>query len=200
MVVFLVVDSPWQVIHENRTVLGPTVSDTSEKFCEMNRRVGLVPDPYEEDTAIPIEDPTDWAGDIMRRKRDRIRCDLRRDRASRRESERVVAPQDTRNPPERIRDNSEVWVSRRGRRVEQSVVLCRIRRHDERAARAHRFLQSCDQARGSARDRSDGAIGDVRQHQIPRPDSEACDLTYNLRRRPRTLRRPMRRPLASRRG
>ena len=200
MVVLLIVDSPWQALHENRTVLGPTVSDTGEKFCEMDRRVGLVADTHEEDTAVPIEDATDWAGDTMRRERDRIRCDLRRNRPSRGEGERVVAAQYTGESPERVRDNSEVRVSGRGRRVEQSVVFSGIRRHDKRALRAHCLLQSCEQARGSAFDRSHGAIGDVHQHHIARPDSEGCDLTCNVRRRPRALTCPMQGPLASRLG
>ena len=72
MVVLFVVDSLGQAVHENRTVLGPTVSDTCEKFCEMGRRVGLVPDPYEQDTGVPLEDASDWAGDAMRRECDRI--------------------------------------------------------------------------------------------------------------------------------
>ena len=53
MVVLFAVNSLWLAIHENRTVLEPTVSDTGEKFCKVDRRVGLVPDPYEEDTAVP---------------------------------------------------------------------------------------------------------------------------------------------------
>ena len=72
MVVLVVVDSLGQAVHENRIVLGPTVSDTCEKFCEMDRRVGLVPDRYEQDTGVPLEDASDWAGDAMRRECDRI--------------------------------------------------------------------------------------------------------------------------------
>ncbi len=65
MVVVFGVDSLGQAVHENRTALGLTVSETGEKFCEMDRRLGLVPDPYEQDAS-------DWAGDAMRRECDRI--------------------------------------------------------------------------------------------------------------------------------
>jgi hypothetical protein len=146
----------------------------------MERRVGVMADPEQEDLPVEVVDAADRASRDVRRERERIGGDPRRRGPEGRAGEGMVAPQRAGPSPERLGHGAEIGRGRGDPRIEGSLVVARPGRHDQRAVRPQGLEKGVDQAMGAARDRPHGPEGGVHEQDAAPRDPEGAELCHHL--------------------
>ena len=180
MVVLPVLDPHRASVLQHRAVPRHTVRDTREELRQVERSVGVMPDPEKEHLPVQIVHPTYGAFGDVGRKRERVGRDPGSFRPDRREGVDVIASQYTGQSPEHVRHDSEARRCWSGHRVEGSVVIPRPGRHHQSAVGSDGSTESPDQAERSALHRPGSPEGRVYQQDAPLLDAEGTELIGHL--------------------